>query len=131
MVHLLQFAVLTHVIILSIIQCVVPDDLKSARVDPLFKKNDKTGVGNYRLVSILSIISKAVEKVIYEQLETYLDEKKLLYKFQLGFRSRLSTDTCLIHLTDFTKFQMDKGHLVGMVLLDIQRLLVKLTMVFY
>ena len=31
---------LTHVIYLSLIQGVVPDDLKSARVVPLFKKND-------------------------------------------------------------------------------------------
>ena len=35
----------------------MPDDLKSARVVPLFKKNDKTEVGNYRPVSILTIIS--------------------------------------------------------------------------
>lgn len=112
---------LTHIINLSIIQGVVPDDLKSARVVPLFKKNDKTEVGNYRPVSILSIISKVVEKVVYDQIETYLDEKKLLYKFQSGFRGRFSTDTCLIHLTDFIKFEMDKGHLIGMVLLDLQK----------
>ena len=112
---------LTHIINLSIIQGVVPDDLKIARVVPLFKKNDKTEVGNYRPVSILSIISKVVEKVVYEQIETYLDEKKLLYDFQSGFRGRFSTDTCLIHLTDFIKFEMDKGNLVGMVLLDLQK----------
>ena len=53
---------LTHVINLSITQGVVPDDLKSARVVPLFKKNDKTEVGNYRpFVSILSIISKVLK----------------------------------------------------------------------
>ena len=112
---------LTHVINLSIIQGVVPDDLKSARVVPLFKKNDKTEVGNYRPVSILSIISKVFERVVYDQVEAYLDQKKLLYKFQSCFRSRFSTDTCLIHLTDFIKFQMDKGHYVGMVLLDLQK----------
>ena len=43
---------LTHVINISLIQGVVPDDLKSARVVPLFKKNDKTEVGYYRPVSI-------------------------------------------------------------------------------
>ena len=47
--------------------------------------------------------------------------KKLLYKFQSGFRSRFSTETCLIHLTDFIKFQMDKDHYIGMVLLDLQK----------
>ena len=72
---------LTHIINLSVIQAVIPDDLKSARVVPLFKKNDKTEIGNYRPVSILGIISKVVEKVVYDQIETYLDEKKLLFKF--------------------------------------------------
>ena len=109
---------LTHIINLSIIH---HDDLKSARVVPLFKKNDKTEVGNYPPVSNLSIISKDVEKVVYDQIETYFDEKKLLYKFQSGFRGRFSTDTCLIHLTDFIKFEIDKGHHIGMVLLDLQK----------
>ena len=112
---------ITHIINLSIKQGVVPDDLKSARVVPLFKQNDKTEVGNYRPVSILSIISKVVEKVVCDQIETYLDEKKLLYKFQSGFRGRFSTDTCLNYLTDFIKFEMDKGNLIGMVLLDLQK----------
>lgn len=112
---------LSHVINLSLIQGTVPDDLKSARVVPLFKKNDKTEVGNYRPVSILTIISKIFERVVYDQVESYLDQNKLLYKFQSGFRSRYSTDTCLIHLTDYIKFQMDKGHFVGMILLDLQK----------
>ena len=37
------------------------------------------------------------------------------------FRQRFSTDTCLIHLSDYIRLQMDKGHLVGMVLLDLQK----------
>ena len=112
---------LRHVINLSLIQCIVPDDLESARVVPIFKKNDKTEVGNHRPVSILSITSKVFERVVYDQLETNLDERKLLYDLQSGFRPKYSTDTCLIHQTDFIKFQMDKGNAVGMVLLDLQK----------
>ena len=88
---------LRHVINLSLIQGIVPDDLKSARVVRIFRKNDKTEVGNYRPVSILSIISKVFERVVYDQLETYLNERKLLYDLQSGFRPKYSTDTCLIH----------------------------------
>ena len=55
---------LIHVVNLSIIQGVVPDGLKLARVVPLYKKSDKTDVSNYRPVSSLSIISKVFEKVI-------------------------------------------------------------------
>jgi len=99
----------THVINLSLIQGTVP-----ARVVPLYKKGDKT-VGNYRPVSILSVISKIFERVVYDQVDTYPKEKKILYDFQFGFRSSYFTDTCLIHLTDFIRFQFDKCILVGMV----------------
>ena len=60
----------------------MPDDLKTARVVPLFKKNDKTDVGNYRPVSILSTVSKIFERVIYDQLEEYLANKNVLYDYQ-------------------------------------------------
>ena len=108
---------LTHVINISLIQGVVPDNLKSARVVPLFlKRSNKTEVGTFRPMSILTINSKVFERVVYDLVESYLYQKKLLYKFQSGFRSRYSTDTCLTYLTDFIKFQMDQGHFVGMVL---------------
>ena len=112
---------LTHIINLSLIQGVVPDDLKSARIVPIFKKNDKTEVGNYRPVSILSVISKIFERVVYDQIENYLHKHNLLFEFQSGFRKGFSTETCLIHLSDFIRIQNDKGNLVGMVLLDLQK----------
>ena len=49
---------LTHIINLSISTGTIPEDMKSARVVPLHKKNSKTDTGNYRPVSILSCISK-------------------------------------------------------------------------
>ena len=108
---------LTHVINLSLIQGVVPDDLKCARVVPLYKKNDRLCVGNY----ILNIISKVLERVVYDQVESYFKDKDLLYKYQSGFRGGYSTDTCLIHLSDFIRMENDKGNVVGMVLLDLQK----------
>jgi len=112
---------LTHIINLSLIQGRVPDDLKMARVVPLYKKSDKTDVGNYRPVSILTIISKIFERVVYDQIKQYLVKKNLLYQFQSGFRRGFSTESCLIHLSDFIRFEMDKGHMVGMLLLDLQK----------
>ena len=46
---------------------------------------------------------------------------KWLYEFQSGFRSSYSTDTCLIHITDYIKLENDKGNFTGMVLLDLQK----------
>merc|ERR1712055_717112 len=56
----------THVINLSIKPQVVPDELKSAIVKPLYKKNSRLEVGNYRPVSILCIVSKIMERAVYE-----------------------------------------------------------------
>ena len=54
---------------LSLIQCVVPNDVKSARVVPLFKtviKQKKISIDS----NILTIILKVLEKVVYGQVES-------------------------------------------------------------
>ena len=112
---------LTHILNLSLLSGELPDDLKTARVTPIHKKNSKLDAGNYRPVSILSTISKLFERIVYDQLDEYLRAHKLLYEFQSGFRSAYSTDTCLVHLTDYVKQEQDKGHYIGMVLLDLQK----------
>ena len=38
-------------------------------VDPMFKKNKRCEVGNYRPVSVLSVVSKILEMAVYTQLE--------------------------------------------------------------
>lgn len=112
---------LTHIINLSIHLSKVPREFKLARIVPLHKKNCKTEVGNYRPVSILPVISKVLERVVYNQFETYLSDHSLLYQFQSGFRAGYSTDSCLIHLTDYIRLQVDGGKYAGMVLLDLQK----------
>ena len=51
---------------------IVPDELKIAKVIPLFKKDDPTLLKNYRPISLLSTIAKVMEKVIFTQLSSYL-----------------------------------------------------------
>ena len=78
----------THIVNFSIQTRIVPCDLKNARVVPLFKKNKRSDVSNYRPVSVLSVVSKILEKAVYMQLEGYLVNNNLLYEFQSGFRSK-------------------------------------------
>ena len=111
---------LCHIVNLSIQSGEFPCDIKKAKITPIYKKKAKTEAGNYRPVSVLSIISKIIEKIACEQLTEYLDSNSLLYELQSGFRSSFSTDSCLIHLSDFIRKQQDKGHYTGMVILDIQ-----------
>ena len=112
---------ITHIVNMSIRQGIIPDDLKRARVIPIHKKGRRTDPSMYRPISILSSISKVMEKVIHDQVFSYLKSNGLMYEFQSGFRQSFSTNTCLIHLTDYIKFQSDKGNYTGMVLLDLQK----------
>ena len=72
---------LTHIINLS--QGIVPEDLKSARVVPLLKKQDNLSVGNYRPVSIFYNVSKNFERVVYDQVESYLRIRIYCMNFSL------------------------------------------------
>ena len=48
-----------------------PDSFKMANVTPVFKKENPLDKSNYRLVSIMPLISKVYERVIYNQLSDY------------------------------------------------------------
>ena len=58
---------------------------------------------------------------MYEQLESYLKDESLLYDFRSDFRPSFSTDTCLIHLSDFITKEWDDGNYTGVVVLDLQK----------
>ena len=81
--------IITHIVNLSIKQGRVPQDFKIAKVTPLYKKGSKLDPGNYRPISILSSISKVMEKIVYEQVEKYLAEKKT--NFQIPIRLQALT----------------------------------------
>ena len=68
----------THIINISVITETVPASFKEARVVPLFKKGSRLDPGNYRPVSILSVLSKILERAVHSQLNAYLSERGLL-----------------------------------------------------
>ena len=84
----------------SIGQGIFPDDWKYARVAPLFKAGDRKDVNNYRPISVISIVAKVFERIVYNQLYAYLEEHSIICKCQSGFRSTHSTVTALLEATD-------------------------------
>ena len=54
---------------------------------------------NYRPISVLSNLSKLFEKAMYYRLYSYLEELKILYPRQFGFREKCSTTHALISIT--------------------------------
>ena len=70
---------------LSITSEKFPDPCKEAKLKPLYKKGSVTEPCNYRSISLLSLISTVIEKVIHDQTSTFLNSKNLLYTYQSGF----------------------------------------------
>ena len=112
---------ISHMVNLSIITETVPRQFKQAKVIPLFKKGSTLDPGNYRPVSLLPVLSKILERAVDGQLKQYLEKKKILSNKQSGFRSRFSTDTCLIGLSDSIRNEVSRGNMVGMVLIDLRK----------
>jgi len=75
---------LTHICNKSLSSGIFPDHLKHAVVKPLFKKGYKPNISNYRPISILSSLSKVLEKVMYSQLQEHLNKYSILAEEQFG-----------------------------------------------
>ena len=67
---------------------IFPDDWKSAKVLPLLKQGEHTcmDMGNYcSPISIIPIVAKVFERIIYNQAYAFLTENELISSFQSGF----------------------------------------------
>ena len=98
-----------------------PRSWKKARVVPLYKSGDSNDVTNYRPIYVLPVLSKLLERHVYNHFYAYLADYQLLLEEQSGFRQNRSCETMLIKLTDYILNNIDNGNLCGMVLVDLRK----------
>ena len=91
---------ITSICNLSINLSIFPEKCKNAKLKPLYKKGLKTEPKNYRPISLLPLVSKIIERMIYERTQIFLEQNKIIYKYQSGFCSNHSTNVCLSYLTN-------------------------------
>ena len=95
--------------------------MKQAKVIPLFKKDCSLTSLNYKHVSLLSVFSKIIEKLMYKRLYNFLELHEVLYNRQFGFRAPHSIGHDLISLTESIKNTLDKKkHRCG-IFIDLQK----------
>ena len=111
----------THIINLSFTNAVVPDELKTAKVIPLYKKNEKYKPENYRPRSLLSNLNKIMEKIFHKRLIIFLEKHKILYAYQFGFRKGYSTSLALIDLIDDIIADLTNGKYVAGIFIDFSK----------
>ena len=97
------------------------DEWKLAHVTPVHKNGSPSDVNNYRPISIIPIIAKLFEKIIYDQYYKYLLDNNLLSNCQSGFRALHSTVTSLLCATDKLRLNIDKGQINGVVFVDLKK----------
>ena len=76
-----------------------PDCWKLANVQPIHKKNDRQIKSNYRPISLLPLCGKILEKIIFDQVYSFLDHNRLISTKQSGFRPG---DSCIYQLISIT-----------------------------
>ena len=110
---------LTWIINASITKGVFPDQWKLAKVTPLHKRDDKTLAKNYRPVSLLSVSSMVLEKVVAIQVERHMEDNGLFGEFQFGFRKNKSTVSELLTLFDGLLEAKEKKKEICLLLYDL------------
>ena len=111
----------TNIFNYAIINESFPFDWKIVRVTPISKNGRRDLLDNYRPISILPIISKLFEKILYEQLYEYLNSENLIFELWFGFRQRHSTTTALLDCTNEWFTNMDWGLSNLVVFLNLQK----------
>ena len=90
-------------------------------IPPVHKSDSRTNPANYRPISVLPVFSKILERAVHKMVYKFLQQHNLLSVCQSGFRSLLSTSTCLTDVTNTLLQNIDKGQLTGLVLLDLTK----------
>ena len=108
---------LAHIFNASILSGTFPEQMKIAKVIPLFKKGDKLDPSNYRPISLLSTLSKILEKLIFKRTMNFLKYHNVFTNSQFGFRQKHSTIHALLNFVDKVTHAIDNySHLIGIFL---------------
>lgn len=97
---------------------ILPSDWKEAQVTPLFKKGERCSPGNYRPISLTSVVCKVMEGIVRDKVIEHLTENRLLSECQHGFVSGRSCTTNLIATLEDWTDMLDEGSAVDAIYLD-------------
>ena len=113
---------MTHIINKSLCSGIMPASCKKALVTPIYKgEGDKLDPGNYRPISILSILGKCIEYFVNQNLTAYINDNHILNDRQFGFRKDNSTTYLMLELFDKIYSSKERGKRPAVIFLDIKK----------
>ena len=110
---------LTMVINRSILESIVPNGMKLANITPLFKKKDKLSKDNYKSVNLLPVLSKVLERIMYNQIYEHMT--RFFHPYLSGFRKNHSCQDILIRMIEDWREALDNRLDVGVIAIDLSK----------
>jgi hypothetical protein len=112
---------LVHIYNLSLESGIFPQAFKLAKVIPLHKSGNKDDINNFRPISLLSVFSKVLEKLVKMQLSSYLSENNIITNLQFGFRSDKSITDALFNVAKTITESVGRNKRVIVAFLDLAK----------
>lgn len=95
--------------------------MKTVKVKPLHKKNAKDEISNYRPIALIPIFSKIIEKVIYNDIYTFLIKFNILCDEQKGFRKNTNINMAIYDFLNLIMPNVDKKEPVCAIFTDLSK----------
>ena len=93
---------------------IFPDILKVGKVSPIYKKGNPQLLDNYRPVSVIPLLGKIFEKIIYRRLHSFFSSTNVIYDKQFGFRKNHSTSHAINYSVNHILNELEsKNHVIG------------------
>ncbi|RYA69629.1 reverse transcriptase family protein, partial [Enterobacter cloacae complex sp. 2DZ2F20B] len=99
----------------------LPKDWKIAYITPIHKNGNRLNAENYRPISLTSICSKVMERIIWNQMFRFLNDQSILSANQHGFLPGRSTVTCLLQCLNTWTISLDQNKPVDIINLDFEK----------
>ena len=115
------FSSLTSIFNLSLLQQNVPSAWKVSNVTPIPKGKDLSQCSNYRPISLLSLPSKILERIVHTSVSKFLFSNKLLSNVQFRFKPRSSMQEALLSATNAWHAMLSKHKQIAAVFLDVRK----------
>lgn len=87
-----------------------PDILKIHKVIPIPKATNADTPDQFRPIAVLPVIDNILERILYNQISTYMKDNNLLNDFQYGFRKGCGTEEAVVNVVNFICNGLDKGN---------------------
>ena len=105
----------------SLLNGIVPDSFKIARIIPIHKKGSTISLDNYRPISLLSLFNKLLEKLMFKRINKFISKHNILHNKQFGFRSKHSALHAILSITDKIQTAVEDGYYSCGIFLDLSK----------